>query len=284
MRDQLQPLATTQVNRDFSPIAYYFNVVLWSAQFKPDYAGWLRAAEHVDFRVCSRCSPRRSAFRSGASGVCARARATRPLGGCLLDGRDGVHADGARKSFCCLPFNPSMATSTSQLAILIALFMAGIALGSWLGLRRIRRDEHSACRAVAFTQFLLALSAPVLMLLVSLLAKLSGVGCNLAGRAVRLSCAGRALRHPGRLPVSHGDGDLSARRKRAAKARHALCHRLAGRMRGRTGAERLSHSGLWILEDRMALRGGESGAGSAGRAGELPTFAKDAKRKSYKSV
>ena len=35
LRDQLQPMATTQVNRDFSPIAYYFNAVLWSAQFKP---------------------------------------------------------------------------------------------------------------------------------------------------------------------------------------------------------------------------------------------------------
>ena len=38
IRTQLQPLATTQINRDFTPIAYYFDVVLWSAQFKPDYA------------------------------------------------------------------------------------------------------------------------------------------------------------------------------------------------------------------------------------------------------
>jgi spermidine synthase len=61
-----------------------------------------------------------------------------------------------------------------QLAILIALCMAGIALGSWLGIRRIRRGNGAPCRAVAATQFLIALSAPVLMLLVSLLAKLSG--------------------------------------------------------------------------------------------------------------
>jgi spermidine synthase len=61
-----------------------------------------------------------------------------------------------------------------QLAILIALCMAGIAYGSWLGLRRIRRDGQSACRSVALAQLSLALSAPVLMLLVSLLAKVSG--------------------------------------------------------------------------------------------------------------
>ena len=67
VRDQLQPLATTQVNRDFSPIAYYFDVVLWSAQFKPAYAGWLRAAEHVDFSNHSRRGPYRFVIHGGAS-------------------------------------------------------------------------------------------------------------------------------------------------------------------------------------------------------------------------
>jgi spermidine synthase len=62
-----------------------------------------------------------------------------------------------------------------QLAILIALFMAGMAVGSWLGLRHIRRDHRPACRAVAGTQFLLALAAPLLILVVSLLASLSGM-------------------------------------------------------------------------------------------------------------
>jgi spermidine synthase len=65
-----------------------------------------------------------------------------------------------------------------QLAILIALCMAGIAFGSWLGMRRVRRDNIPPCRAVASTQFLLAMSAPVLMLLVSLLAKLSGMAAT----------------------------------------------------------------------------------------------------------
>jgi predicted membrane-bound spermidine synthase len=41
-------------------------------------------------------------------------------------------------------------------------------------MRRIRHDGHSASRSVASTQCLLALSAPALMLLVSLLAKASG--------------------------------------------------------------------------------------------------------------
>jgi predicted membrane-bound spermidine synthase len=53
--------------------------------------------------------------------------------------------------------------------------MAGIALGSWLGLRPTRRDDRLPCRDVAITQLLLALAAPLLMLLVTLLAKLSGI-------------------------------------------------------------------------------------------------------------
>jgi spermidine synthase len=61
-----------------------------------------------------------------------------------------------------------------QLAILIALCMAGISFGSWLAMRRRRRDDLPPFCAVAFTQLLLALSCPVLMLLVTLLAKLAG--------------------------------------------------------------------------------------------------------------
>ena len=49
VREQLRPLASTPVNRDFEPIAYYFDVVLWSAQFKLGYSRWFRAAAHLPF-------------------------------------------------------------------------------------------------------------------------------------------------------------------------------------------------------------------------------------------
>ncbi len=175
--DQLQPLATTQVNRDFSPIAYYFNVVLWSAQFKPDYAVWLRAAEHVDFSavlgvvllvmfsaaaLCGFVPARERRARSAATFSMAATGFT------LM----------ALQIFLLLAFESIFGYVYHQLAILIALFMAGIALGSWLGLRRIRRDEHSACRAVALTQLLLALSAPVLMVLLSWFARVSGAAAT----------------------------------------------------------------------------------------------------------
>jgi spermidine synthase len=80
----------------------------------------------------------------------------------------------ALQIFLLLAFQSIYGYVYHQLAILIALCMAGIALGSWLAARRNFCDDRPPFCAVAFTQILLALSCPVLMLLVTLLAKLSG--------------------------------------------------------------------------------------------------------------
>jgi spermidine synthase len=174
VHDQLQPQATTQVNRDFAPIAYYFDVVLWSAQFKPAYAGWMRAAQHVDYLIILSATlvvllsiaallvfvPAREQ-RARAAAVCSMAA----TGFTLM----------TLQIFLLLAFQSIYGYVYHQLAILIALCMAGIALGSWLGMRRISRDSSPPYRAVASTQFLLTLSAPLLMLLISLLAQLTGM-------------------------------------------------------------------------------------------------------------
>jgi spermidine synthase len=62
-----------------------------------------------------------------------------------------------------------------QLAILIGLCMAGIAFGSWLGIRRTSVRDRPPCGTMASTQFLLAISAPALIFVVSLLARISGI-------------------------------------------------------------------------------------------------------------
>ena len=171
--DQLQPRATTQINRDFSPIAYYFDVVLWSAQFKPAYALCMRAAGHVEFSIILGSTlivllsiatllafvPTREQRARAAAGCCMAA-----TGFTLM----------ALQIILLLAFQSIYGYVYHQLAILIALCMAGIAVGSWMGMRRIRRGNCPPCRAVASTQFLIAMSAPALMLVVSLLAKLSG--------------------------------------------------------------------------------------------------------------
>ena len=81
----------------------------------------------------------------------------------------------ALQIFLLLAFQSVHGYVYQQLAILIALCMAGIAFGSWLGIRRIRSSDGPPYRAIATTQFLLALSAPVLIFAVSLLSKISGM-------------------------------------------------------------------------------------------------------------
>jgi spermidine synthase len=173
VREQLQPLATTKVNRDFSPIAYYFNVVLWSAQFKPAYAGWLRAAGHVNF-ISILCATLAVLLAIALLlAYVPRARRAPAAAGCCMAATGFTLM--ALEIILLLAFQSIYGYVYHQLAILIALSMAGIAIGSWLGMRRVRRVNSSPCRAVATTQFLLALSAPMLMLLVSLFARLSGM-------------------------------------------------------------------------------------------------------------
>jgi spermidine synthase len=173
VRGELQPLAATQVNRDFSPIAYYYNTVLWSAQFNPAYANWLRSAARVRFSAVLGV-PLIVLLSVAALLAFAPARERRArfaAAGCMA-------ATGftlmALEIILLLAFQSLYGFLYRQLAILIALFMAGMAVGSWLGLRHIRRDHRPACCSVASTQFMLALAAPLLMLGVSLLARLSG--------------------------------------------------------------------------------------------------------------
>jgi spermidine synthase len=174
VRDQLQPLPTTQVNHDFYPIAYYFNVVLWSAQFKPAYAGLLRTAGHINFTITLGATL--IVLMSAAvllAFIPTSEKRARAAAGCCMAATGFTLM--ALEIFLLLAFQSIYGYVYHQLAILIALCMSGIAFGSWLGMRRIRGDNSSPCRAVATTQFLLAASAPLLMLLVSLLAKLSRI-------------------------------------------------------------------------------------------------------------
>jgi MFS family permease len=132
----LAPLASTPVNRDFAPVAYAFDVVLWSAQFRSSYTVWFRAAEHIEF--------------SKVAGALAIALLIGVAFVALLPGRErreraaagvSVAATGftlmALQIFLLLGFQAVYGYVYTELAILIGLFMAGITLGSWLGTRDI---------------------------------------------------------------------------------------------------------------------------------------------------
>jgi spermidine synthase len=198
---ELRPAAATPVNRDFAPAAYAFDVVLWSSQFRSGYAAWFRAAEHVTFRRVAGVTallvaiavalvwflPGRERRERAAAGSCVAA-----TGFTLM----------ALQIFLLLAFQSVYGYVYTQLAILIGLFMAGIALGSWLAMRRSDARErlvsgfvsgHDFSRAAdaakltralaperSFNRFflpalqlLLAIAGPALLLIASLMGSFS---------------------------------------------------------------------------------------------------------------
>ena len=173
VEEQLRPLASTPVNRDFAPVAYSFDVVLWSAQFKSGYAGWFRAAAHVPFSsVCG--AALMVLFAAGMLMAFAGGRERRARSAAAFCTAATGFTLMVLQIFLLLGFQSVYGYVYHQLTILIGLGMAGLALGSWFGLRKISSRHALPCRTMAATQFLLALAAPALMLAVSLLDKLSG--------------------------------------------------------------------------------------------------------------
>ena len=172
VRELLQPLPTTPINRDFEPIAYYFDVVLWSAQFKFGYSNWLREAAHIGFTriiesalvtlllaaVLVAYLPMRETRAHASVAYCVAA-----TGFTLM----------ALQIFLLLAFQSVYGYVYHQLALLIATFMAGISVGSWLGIRRVRSSDDPPFGVIATIQFILAASAPALIFLVGLLSHIS---------------------------------------------------------------------------------------------------------------
>ncbi len=184
VHEQLEPLASTPINRDFAPIAYYFDIVLWSAQFKGGYSHWFQAAAQTGFNSVAAAVLLPLALGTILLAfVGSRQQRARSAAACCIAATGFTLI--ALQIFVLLAFQSIYGYVYSQLAILIGLGMAGIAVGSWLGLRRAGRGHLAPCRALAVNQFLLALSAPALIFVAGLLAAASGMAAS--GMAAQLA-------------------------------------------------------------------------------------------------
>lgn len=164
VKADLQPEPATPVNRDFAPVAYYFSTVLWSTQFNERFARCFRAAARVSYTRLMELAAG-AVFVLSLFGIAPQWR--RPGQAAAIV---SVAATGftlmALQVLLLLAFQSLYGYVYRQLAILIALGMAGIALGTCLA-------HPARGRALARTQLLLALSAPALIATASLLARLS---------------------------------------------------------------------------------------------------------------
>ena len=170
LEQNIRPRADTPINRDLAPIAYYFDVELWSTQFNREYQHVFEAIERLRF----------DRFVTGAAilliaiavFIAARSRSTsrvrRSAGFCIaLSGLTSISLE----VLLLLGFQAVYGYVYHQLAILIALFMTGMAFGSWCLLRvRVRAIAlRSDLRQLAGLQLLTALSPLLLYLFFSVL-------------------------------------------------------------------------------------------------------------------
>jgi spermidine synthase len=166
----------TPVNRDLAPIAYYFDTALWSGQFASGSRKWFEALAGVPFwELCV------------AVLALTAAAALRLRTAALAAGAMGFTMLGA-EVLLLLAFQAIHGYIYQQLAIVIAGFMAGMALGSWRALRSL-----GGWRALAYVQALAGVAPLALYFLFLALARaandpLSGIafpllafGCGALG-------------------------------------------------------------------------------------------------------
>lgn len=140
LEQQIRPRAGTPVNHDFAPIAYYFDVVLWSTRFNVAYRALFQSLARVSFQLVMGLGVvlllavfvavrvvRPQGRHRVAAGVCAGA-----MGFTLM----------AMEILLLFAFQAIYGYVYQQLAIIIAAFMAGMALGSWSSLRRPLSEDN----------------------------------------------------------------------------------------------------------------------------------------------
>jgi spermidine synthase len=181
---QIEPQPNTPINRDFAPVAYYFDVALWSSRFHRTSARWIESLAGVRFeRVLAATTlglavllpllwvwPVGAEEKPAARGRRAAALAVVAMGFTEL----------GLEILLLLGFQALYGYVYQQLTILVALFMVGMALGAWLELRRTRGRSATPLRrelrVLAGLQVLAAASPLLLYGTLVGLERVSGAG------------------------------------------------------------------------------------------------------------
>jgi spermidine synthase len=142
---QIEPQAATPINRDFTPIAYYFDVVLWSSRFHSHWRALLESLAGLRFGAVAGAVALGLLALTLAAALYERLRIARhpqtarhhaTLGLCVA--AMGFTLLGL-EVLLLLGFQALYGYVYQQLAILVALFMVGMAAGAWLGVARASR-------------------------------------------------------------------------------------------------------------------------------------------------
>jgi len=137
LRLQIEPGPETPVNRDFAPIAYYFDVELWSTRFHPGPRTWFGYLWRLSFaHTLGALAGLLCAFLAVAAVSDRRRRPGDPERRHVVTAGFCVAAMGftllGLEILLLLGFQALYGYLYHQLAILVALFMLGVAVGTRL--------------------------------------------------------------------------------------------------------------------------------------------------------
>jgi spermidine synthase len=163
---QIQPRAETTANRDLAPIAYYFDIALWSTQFNRGYRQIFMSMARISFgrlvvwaggmllivALIVRRLPRQARRIRASAGLCVAAAGLTSI---------------SLEVMLLLGFQAIYGYVYHQLAIVIAFFMVGMALGSGWSRKRtpsshVASTERRGLLILAELQILAAASALLL--------------------------------------------------------------------------------------------------------------------------
>lgn len=178
LETQLASVPAARINRDFSPIAYYFNIALWGSQFSLNYRDAFLRAAAIPFRwifvtvgalvlgtTALAGSGRRSALPERSSGLAV-----------VISGLTSM----AGEIFVLLGFQAIYGYVFDELAVIVAGFMAGMALGSWYARRSMSQIPERNTTYVLRRLFVVQLAvALVPVLIVTVLSTVAGLGLSL---------------------------------------------------------------------------------------------------------
>lgn len=169
LESQLQAQPDMRINRDFAPVAYYFDVALWSTRFNRAYRRIFQTIGHVRFSPFVATVVLTLVALAAMVGWRPKSdQRIRPTVGFCVAAM-GFTLIGL-EMLLLLAFQAIYGYVYHQLAILIAGFMVGMSFGSWLAVRRETngagdgRDRADIFRLVRL-QFVAAASSILLYLL-----------------------------------------------------------------------------------------------------------------------
>ena len=140
-----RPSLPVQINRDFKPIGYYYDMVLWSTYFSPAFRKCFRFTAHIDLRwIALICALMLMCF----VGVARLPRRRVPLyrSSIVLTVMAVGFSELAMEVIALLGFQAAYGYIYRQVATIVASYMIGLAIGGWCSVRSLKTVCHEGAK------------------------------------------------------------------------------------------------------------------------------------------